>query len=452
MGTLHDSVAVVGLGKLGLPWACILASKGRKVRGIDCSIDVVRRIRRRQDLGPEPRVAEMLRDFGENLEAATDYGAIAGTSAAFVVVNTPNVMGKFSLQYVLPAVREIARRVTELAVPKYTIVLVSTVMPEDCANRVWPAIEEASGSRGGEGIELVYCPEFVALGHVVDNMLNPEFVVVGSRSPRIAKTISEFYRGVVDNRPCIHCTTLVNAEITKLALNVAVSFKITCANLLAAICQQIPGADVDEVTRAVGSDSRIGAKFFRGGLGYAGPCFPRDVQSIRTLCDELRVSNGIAVSVEAFNQAIPVGVLQVVKEAAPTSGRVGVLGLTYRAGSGIDRDSQAGDIVRGLRAAGVPVAVYDPRMRREESSFGNMEDVAWCDTLEECLSIVGKVVIATEDEEFQRMDPRLFQGKTIIDCWRTIPSGHFSDSEVCYIPLGRGRPRRDETPLPEAPA
>jgi UDPglucose 6-dehydrogenase len=440
--TLHDSVAVVGLGKLGLPWACVLASKGKKVQAIDCSADVVEVVRRRRYVGPEPRVTEMLKDFGGNITPSTDYSPIAGTSAAFVVVNTPNVVGKFSLQYVLPAVHEIARRVTEAAIPDYTIVLVSTVMPEDCENRLWPAIEEATGSRRGKGIALVYCPEFVAIGHVVENMLSPEFIVVGSTHPEAATAMARFYGSVVDNRPCICCTTLVNAELAKLALNVAVSFKITCANLLADICQRIPGADVDEVTRAVGSDSRIGTKFFRGGLGYAGPCFPRDVQAIRTLCEELRVSSGIAVSVEAFNQAIPLRVLELVKDSPPRNGRVGVLGLTYRAGTGIDRDSQAGDIVRGLLAAGLPVAVYDPRIRRENSSFRDMKGVAWCDTLQGCLSIVDKVVIATEDEEFQHADQHLFHEKTVIDCWRRMPSDYFKGSNVHYIPLGRGQRRQ----------
>ena len=97
MDALHDSIAVVGLGKLGLPWACVLASKGMKVQAIDCSIDAVEIVCRRRYVGPEPHVAEMLSDFGESITASTDYLPIAGTSVAFVVVNTPNVGGKVLL-------------------------------------------------------------------------------------------------------------------------------------------------------------------------------------------------------------------------------------------------------------------------------------------------------------------------------------------------------------------
>ena len=102
MCACDDSVAVVGLGKLGLPLACVFASKGKTVQAIDSSASVVEAVRNRRYVGPEPRVADMLLKFGERIHAFTDYSPTAGTSAAFVIVNTPNVNGKFSLQYVLP--------------------------------------------------------------------------------------------------------------------------------------------------------------------------------------------------------------------------------------------------------------------------------------------------------------------------------------------------------------
>ena len=250
--------------------------------------------------------------------------------------------------------------------------------------------------------------------------------------------MARFYRIVVGNQPNICCTTLVNAEIAKLALNVAVSFKITCANLFAAICEKIPDADVDEVTRAVGSDSRIGSRFFRGGLGYAGPCFPRDVQSLRTLWAELNLDTAIPDAVDRFNRSLPAGLMQVVLRSPPQSGSVAVLGLSYRAGTGIDKDSQAVDLVQGLLAAHIPVAVYDPQITSETSTLGRRRGLTWCDTLDDCLSLADKIIIATEDDQFKAVSPRKCRGKTVIDCWRQIPPGHFDGTNVVYIALGRG--------------
>lgn len=430
-----SSVAVIGLGKLGLPLACVLAARGKEVWAIDKSPSVVKAICHRNYLGPEPRVAQMLATHGGRIRAAEGYEGITHTRTAFVVVNTPNVAGRFSLQQVLPAVRRIARRVRDAGLEEYTVVIVSTVMPGDCQGTIQPAIDQVAGAGR---IQVAYCPEFVALGHVIDNMLRPEYIVVGSVDCALSQRVARFYGTVVRNRPEMHIMNLVNAEITKLALNVAVSFKITCANLLAQVCQAFPGGDVDQVTRAVGGDSRIGQRYFRGGLGYAGPCFPRDVQSLGTLCRELALGETITTSVERFNNSIPARLKELVLGLGPRPLTVGVLGLGFRAGTGIDKDSQAVALVEALLAAQVPVVVYDPQITHLGSTLQARDGLAWCATLEECLLRANTIVIATEDESFRSLPAALCTGKTLIDCWRRVDLAALQDCFFRYFALGRG--------------
>ena len=251
---MSKSVAVVGLGKLGLPLACILASKGFHVVGVDASPATVEAVKSGRYIGPEPRVAELLAANRTRIEASVDYGILARTSLAFVVVPTPSDRDdRFSLECVLPAVRSIADTVARCGLTDYVIVLVSTVMPGACQNDIVPAIREVAGA---SAIELVYSPEFVALGEVVCGMLSPDLVLIGSNSSHSADRVEQVQKTVVDNDPRIVRTSWASAEIAKLGLNTLVSAKITSANLLAQLCQRTPDANVDDVTAAIGADRR----------------------------------------------------------------------------------------------------------------------------------------------------------------------------------------------------
>ena len=130
------------------------------------------------------------------------------------------------------------------------------------------------------------------------------------------------------------------------------------------------------------------------------------------------MDTAIPDAVDRFNRSLPAGLMQVVLRSPPQSGSVAVLGLSYRAGTGIDKNSQAVDLVQGLLAAHIPVAVYDPQITSETSTLGRRRGLTWCDTLDDCLSLADKIIIATEDDQFKAVSPRKCRGKTVIDCWR----------------------------------
>src|SRR5262249_2828965 len=152
----------------------------------------------------------------------------------------------------------------------------STVMPGSTGGEIQAELERASGRKIGPDLGLAYNPEFIALGTVVRDMLRPDFILIGESDKQTGDLLEAIYERSCDNDPAIRRMSFVNAELTKISVNTYVTTKISYANMLAEMCDRLPGADVDVVSAAVGSDSRIGSKYIKGAIGYGGPCFPRD--------------------------------------------------------------------------------------------------------------------------------------------------------------------------------
>ena len=139
-----------------------------------------------------------------------------------------------------------------------------------------PILERESGKKAGKDFGLCYSPEFIALGSIIRDFLNPDFTLLGEFDERCGAHLEEVYKRVMGpDTPCARMS-LENAELTKISVNTYVTTKITFANMLAEMCEKLPGGNVDVVTNALGLDSRIGRKYLTGSIGYGGPCFPRD--------------------------------------------------------------------------------------------------------------------------------------------------------------------------------
>jgi UDPglucose 6-dehydrogenase len=270
-------VSVVGLGKLGLCVAAVLADRGFKVVGIDVDKAKVDAVNSGRSLIPESSLEDLIKKNSKNLRATTDhYDAVKQTQASFVIVPTPSESdGSFSLKFVVEALEKIGSAIADKD-GYHLVVINSTVSPGSMENRVKPLLEEVTGKKCGMDFGLCYNPEFIALGDVIRGLLEPDLVLIGESDPKAGSILADMYKRICVNNPPIERTSFINAEIAKIAINSYITMKITFANLLAEICENTDGADVDEVTRIIGRDSRIGSKYLKGGLGYGGPCFPRD--------------------------------------------------------------------------------------------------------------------------------------------------------------------------------
>jgi UDPglucose 6-dehydrogenase len=430
-------IAVVGLGKLGGPLAAVLASKGNEVLGIDVNPEPVRLINEERAPVEEPGLQKLVSASGQRLTATTDLAAAAEAEVSILLVPTPSdERGAFSNEYVLSAIEEIGRGLAASA-DYHVVVVASTVMPGSCDAELRPALERASGRRVGEALGLCYSPEFIALGNVIRDMLEPDMVLIGESDQRAGEVLEVLYGGVCENEPPFRRMSLVNAELTKIAVNTYVTMKISYANALADMCERLQGADVDVVTNALGLDTRIGPKYLRGAIAYGGPCFPRDNKAFAVLARDLGAEPLLAEATDAVNVAQVDRLARVVQSRLESGDAVGILGLAYKPDTGVVDESPGIALARLLGQAGYAVYVYDPVAL--DAALPAIGGVAQgCSSVAEVLERSDIVVITTPWPEFAELPITAFKAShpAVVDCWRLLSDDVYGDS-LDIVRLGR---------------
>jgi UDPglucose 6-dehydrogenase len=432
-------VAVVGLGKLGAPLAAVLASKGNHVLGIDINPEAVRLLN--EGLAPveEPGLPELVSASQDRLSATTELGGAADADVTILLVPTPSDdRGAFSNEHVVAAVDEVGRGLRGRD-DYHVVVVASTVIPGSCDTEIRAALESASGRRVGETLGLCYSPEFIALGSVIRDMLEPDMVLIGESDAGAGDVLERLYAGVCENDPPFRRMSLVNAELTKIAVNTYVTMKISYANALADMCERLPGADVEAVTDALGLDTRIGAKYLRGAISYGGPCFPRDNKAFSVFARDLGAQPLLAEATDAVNVAQIDRLARVVQSRLKTGDAVGILGLAYKPETGVIEESPGVALARLLGNAGYEVRVYDPVAT--EAALDVLGGLAQgSSSAAELLAKSDVTVVATPWPEFAELPigelDRDGRPTVVIDCWRLLPEGA-SGGSVEIVRLGR---------------
>lgn len=436
-----SSISVIGLGKLGSPMAACFAARGFHVKAVDLNPYKVDAINRGVAPVHEPGLEELIHQSEGRLHATQNIDeAVIDSEATFVVVGTPSEeSGGFSLQYVLPTCEAIGRA---LATKKgfHLVVLTSTVMPGSTGGAVKEALERASGKRCGRDFGLCYSPEFIALGTVIRDFYNPDFLLIGESDTRSGEMLSGIYQEVCKSSPPIARMNFVNAEITKLAVNTYITTKISYANMLARLCEKLPEADVNVVTDALGLDTRIGAKYLKGAVSYGGPCFPRDNRAMAALAARVRASSGLPEATDRFNRAQIKSLAENVKSHHSGTESIGVLGLTYKPNTDVVEESFGLLLAQELSAANLSVVVYDPSADTARVLNKN-KNIRAAMSAVECISTSGVVVLATPWQEFREVPAEHWARngvpRVVIDCWRALD--HLSGLEgVHYVRLGFG--------------
>jgi UDPglucose 6-dehydrogenase len=442
---MAKNYSVIGLGKLGASMAAAIAHRGFKVIGVDVNERAVAAVNAGHAPVQETNLESMLGANHERIRATLSHReAILESDVSFVIVPTPSdERGAFTLQYAAWAFREIGRALKEK--PGYHIVvLTSTVLPGATRQGLLPLLERESGKKAGKDFGLCYSPEFIALGSVIRDFLNPDFTLVGQFDDRCGKELEACYAEIMENRPPCKRMSLENAELTKIAVNSFVTTKITFANMLMGICERIPGGDIDVVTDALGQDQRIGKKYLRGGLGYGGPCFPRDNVALEFLARALGTEATLSKATDEFNRAYPAVVISRLHEWVRPGQTVAVLGLAYKPGSHVIEESQSIRLVQSLAGLGTRVLAYDPLAgdaARSELAYHGLV----LDSLEPCLKQADVVLVTTADPAFCRLTAADFQRRpvTVIDFWRVLKTALSNQSGILYVPYGNNVSREE---------
>lgn len=434
-------LSVIGLGKLGAPLAAVMAHKGHTVIGVDLNAAYVQAIQNGRAPVNEPGLQEMIETTRERLSATLEYEeAILATEATFIIVPTPSDLdGRFSMRHVMIAAEKIGAALRKKR-DWHLVVLCSTVMPGSVGGQLLPALETYSGKNCGTDFGLCYNPEFIALGSVIHDMLHPDMILIGESDQRSGEVLEQLYRGVCESNPRIQRMNFVNAELTKISVNTYVTTKISYANMLAQVCETVPGADVDVVTAAVGCDSRIGRKYLKGALGYGGPCFPRDNIAFSVMARANGVPAVLAEATDEINRRQVPRLAELIFSRLPGNGVAGLLGLSYKPDTEVIEESQGVAIAKQLLSMGARVAVYDPAAMENARPLLS-GDVVFAQSAAECASQADVLAITVPWAEFKQISPadlKQDNGRpTIVDCWRVLPREAF-ETAANYITLGFG--------------
>lgn len=434
-----DGISVIGLGKLGACTAACFAAKGFSVIGVDCNRDFVDHVNNGKAPVCEPRLQELISLAGKGLRATDSYGdAIDNSDVTFLIVPTPSRDdGRFSNDYLRSALEPLSAALRESTKEYHLFVITSTVSPGSTEADLIPLIERTSGRKLNQGFGVCYNPEFIALGSVVTNFLNPDMVLIGESDAFAGCKLEGIYSRTCNNRPVIARMSIVSAEITKISLNSYITMKISFANTLANICEAVPGADIDHITSALGADKRIAPSYLKGGTGYGGPCFPRDNHAFSVFAEECGIDARLAKATDEVNNLQVSRLVGIALKHMPDDKRISVLGLAYKIGTPVIEESPAIRLIEGLLSRGAWVTVYDPLATDNvRAHFGAR--VQYASSVKECFSASSLCILTTPLSEFESIDNSYIEHRPtmIVDCWRVLDSAELGD-EVKHLAVGK---------------
>jgi UDPglucose 6-dehydrogenase len=411
-------IAVVGTGYVGLVVGTCLAENGNTVVCVDNDEAKVAALRRGEVPIYEPGLAEMIpRNVAEErLSFSTDLpGAVRASDIVFVAVGTPQGEdGSADMTHVLKVAEEIGRSMNG-----HKIVVNKSTVPVGTARRVRDVIAKLTA----HPFAVVSNPEFLKEGAAVDDFLKPDRVVIGTDDPRAEAVMRELYAPFVRTGNPILVMDLASAELTKYAANAMLASRISFMNEIANLCDKV-GADVGEVRKGIGTDSRIGSSFLFPGIGYGASCFPKDVKALRRLGEDAGVPLHVVDAIDRANETQRVVLVpRIEAHLGGLRGKVvAVWGLAFKPRTDDLREAPALAVIKALLDKGATVRAYDPKaVAAARRVLGDR--VTFCPRSYEAVEGADALVLATEWNEFREPDfervrtlmrhPAIFDGRNI---------------------------------------
>ncbi|MBK8272402.1 MAG: UDP-glucose/GDP-mannose dehydrogenase family protein [Sphingomonadales bacterium] len=410
------NITMIGAGYVGLVSGACFADFGHNVICVDLDARKVDALRSGVMPIYEPGLEALVRTNAEanRLSFSTDLAAsVADADAVFIAVGTPSRRGDghADLSYVYQATRDIAAAVT-----KPTVVVTKSTVPVGTGDEVERILREVAPK-----VEwaVVSNPEFLREGAAISDFKRPDRIVIGTEDERARDVMREIYRPLFLNEAPILFTGRRTAELTKYAANAFLATKITFINEIADLCEAV-GADVQDVSRGIGLDNRIGSKFLHAGPGYGGSCFPKDTLALLKTAEDFDAPVRIVEAVVSVNDSRKRAMGRKVIAAAggDVRGRkVGVLGLTFKPNTDDMRDAPSLAIVQALLDGGAIVTAFDPEGM--DIARAMMPDIAYATDPYGAAAGADVVVIVTEWDAFRALDLRrlgeIMQTRCIVD-------------------------------------
>ncbi|MDA3905305.1 MAG: UDP-glucose/GDP-mannose dehydrogenase family protein [Bacteroidales bacterium] len=434
-------ITIVGTGYVGLVTGACFSEVGIDVICVDNDIKKIENLKKGILPIWEPGLEDMVQRNVENgrLHFSTSLvESLERTEVVFSAVGTPpDEDGSADLKYVLQVAREVGQNIND-----YVLMVTKSTVPVGTAEKVRKAIQEELDKRGTlVKFDVASNPEFLKEGDAVNDFLKPDRIVIGCDNQRAKRTMERLYKPFVMNGHPVIFMDIISAEMTKYAANSMLATKISFMNDIANLCE-IVGANVNEVRKGIGSDSRIGKKFIYPGTGYGGSCFPKDVQALIKTADENAYNMRILKAVEEvnkFQKSILFNKLNKHFNYDLTGKHFALWGLSFKPQTDDIRDAPSLVIIQKLLEAGATVKAYDPvAMKEAKHVLG--DKIAYAEDKLDALLDADALIVVTEWPEFKFLNfnqiSQLLKNKLILDGRNIYDVNEMKENDYTYYCIG----------------
>ncbi|WP_448501120.1 UDP-glucose dehydrogenase family protein [Sphingomonas sp.] len=431
-------IVMIGSGYVGLVSGACFADFGHEVVCVDKDEGKIAKLREGGipifEPGLDALVAKNV--AAGRLSFTTDLaGPVGEADVVFIGVGTPTRRGDghADLSYVYGAAREIAS-----ALKKFTVIVTKSTVPVGTGDEVERIVRETNPAAD---FAVASNPEFLREGAAIEDFKRPDRIVVGIEDERARGPMEQVYRPLYLNKSPVLFTRRRTSELIKYAANAFLALKITFINEIADLCEKV-GADVQEVSRGIGLDNRIGSKFLHAGPGYGGSCFPKDTLALVKTAQDHDSPLRLIETTVAVNDQRKRAMARKVTAAmgGDVRGRtIGVLGLTFKPNTDDMREAPAISIVQALTDAGAKVRAYDPEGM--EAAKPLLGDIDYAESAYQAAEGADALVLVTEWDAFRALDLKRLRDRManplLVDLRNVYSPAEARAAGLDYVGIGR---------------
>ena len=432
-------IGIVGLGFVGLSLAAVLGSKGFSVIGSDIDKSKILKIRSGKTPFYEPNLEKTIKNaLKQDFKLTSELSTIVNQcKLVFITVGTPQGKnGAINLTMVEKIMQKIGMLLKN-SKNDPSIILKSTVIP-GTTKKMLSILERKSGKICGEDFGLIVNPEFLRESQAIKDTIDPHVVVLGGINDKFLNRLKKFYKKLYPGNPLIQ-TNHETAEMIKYANNSFLATKISFINLIATICESIPGTNIDKIAQSIGFDPRIGNLFLNAGPGYGGSCLPKDIKAIINFSTKLGIKPSLFQAVESINKNQIEKIFKILKNSVgKVEGKtIAILGLAFKSNTDDVRDSVSIKLIHKLLEKGAIVKAHDPRAIENAKSIFGMK-IKYSKSIRNTLSGSDCAIIVTPWNEYSKIgknDIKMMKKRIIIDTRRILINKNL---DLKYFGFGLG--------------
>lgn len=431
------NISCIGCGYVGLVVGTCLADLGNDVTCHDTITDKVKNLKRGIIPIYEPGLKDMFdRNVKEKrLHFTTDIKkCITEAKVIFVTVGTPPGKDhRADISSVRAVAKECAKHMNE-----YKVIVNKSTVPVGTAAEVEKIIKK--NQKNPIEFDVVSNPEFLREGEALKDFTNPDRIVIGTNSQKARDVMVSIYRGIARIDKPILFTDIPSAELIKYASNAMLATRISFMNEIALLCEKV-GADVKEVAKGMGMDTRIGPRFLQPGLGYGGSCFPKDVKALSFTMKKHKLKSRVLDAVNDVNDMQKKIAIPKLQELIPDleNKTIAIWGLAFKPKTDDIREAPSVEIISELQKRGVKIRAFDPEA--EESAKKVLKNVEYCKTPYDTLKGCDGLIIVTDWNEFRELDKKkikkLLNQPNIVDGRNIYSPDEMRKEGFNYISIGR---------------